>query len=94
MLNLLLILFVVLSLGYIVCQLAERKDSRSHLIKPSMFRNPYSLEAPVYNTELSTMQHYCNRRGLKLNEARYGNGGLTRDEVSKLDIGFTPILKS
>ncbi|WP_388046065.1 hypothetical protein [Flectobacillus roseus] len=93
MLNLLLILFVVLSLGYIVCQLAERKDSRSHLINSSMFRNPYAL-SPDHNTEQSTMQHYCNRRGLELNEARYGNGGLTRDEVSKLDYGFTPILKS
>ena len=94
MLNLLLILFVVLSLGYIVCQLAERKDSRSHLIKPSMFRNPYSPEAPVYNTQDEIMQHYCNRRGLKLNEARDGNGGLNRDEIAKLDKGFTPILKS
>ncbi len=94
MLNLLLILFVVLSLGYIVCQLAERKDSRSHLINPSMFRNPYALEVPDQINQDKIMQHYCNRRGLKLNEARYGNGGLTRDEITKLDIGFTPILKS
>lgn len=94
MLNLLLILFVVLSLGYIVCQLAERKDSRSHLINQSMFRNPYAREVPDQVNQDEIMQHYCNRRGLKLNDARYGNGGLTREEFAKLDKGFTPILKS
>lgn len=90
MLNLLLILFVVLSIGYIVCQLAERKDSRSHLINQTMRQR----DAYPDISHDKMMQKYCSRRGLTLNESRYGNGGFTKQEVAKLDIGFTPILKS